>query len=195
MILTVSILGNELYSKIAGYDSLPNDASPLPEDVVFRLASATKLITGITFLQCVERQLIGLGEPPSKILPELNDKEILTEVPESGFVFEQTRGGITAHHLAHTSGLGNPFTNRLLKQWAESPLRKHKGSYRVTERYAMPLVFEPGAGWLYGSSLDWAGVVVSRLYNDMSLEDYGTFPQTSSTSCWALRYASGRFMR
>lgn len=36
----------------------------------------------------------------------------------------------------------------------------------------MPLVFEPGTGWLYGCSLDWAGVVVTRLHGGMSLEEY-----------------------
>jgi len=36
----------------------------------------------------------------------------------------------------------------------------------------MPLVFEPATGWLYGCSLDWAGVVISRLHEGMSLEEY-----------------------
>lgn len=36
----------------------------------------------------------------------------------------------------------------------------------------MPLVFEPGTRWLYGRSLDWGGVVVSRLHGGISLEQY-----------------------
>lgn len=35
----------------------------------------------------------------------------------------------------------------------------------------MPLVFEPGSGWIYGTGLDWAGVLISRL-NHTSLEAY-----------------------
>lgn len=93
---------------------------------------------------------------------------------ESDFVFERSKNDITARHLlTHTSGLGYWFTHQLLKQWAESPAgKRHKDSYRVTERYMTPLVFEPGTGWSYGCSLDWAGVVVCRLHNGMSLEDY-----------------------
>ncbi|KAF2794584.1 beta-lactamase class C and other penicillin binding protein [Melanomma pulvis-pyrius CBS 109.77] len=166
--------GNELYSKIAGYDSLLTDASPLREDAVLKLASATKLITSIALLQCVDKGIIDLDEPLTKILPEFNGKEILTGVSGSEFTFEKSKTAITARHLlTHTSGLGYRFTNRLLAPWAASRDRNQdKPSYRVTERYMMPLVFEPGGGWLYGCSLDWAGVVVSRLHDGMCLEDY-----------------------
>lgn len=34
-----------------------------------------------------------------------------------------------------------------------------------------PLAFEPGTGWAYGPSTNWAGIAVQRL-NDMSLEAY-----------------------
>ena len=170
--LTLSSSGNELYSKIAGYDSFSPDASPLREDAVLKLGSATKLITSIALLQCVNKGLIHLDEPLTKILPEFNGKEILTEVSGSDLTFEPSKNGITARHLlTHTSGLGYRFTHRLLRLRAESR-NQDKLSYRVTERYMMPLVFEPGTGWLYGCSLDWAGVVVSRLHHGMSLEDY-----------------------
>lgn len=170
--LTLCSSGNELYSKVAGYNSLSPDAPLLREDAVLKIASATKLITSIALLQCVEKGLIALDEPLTKILPEFDDQEILTGVFGSDFTFERSEKAITARHLlSHTSGLGYRFTHRLLRLRAES--RKHeKPSYRVTERYMMPLVFEPGTGWLYGCSLDWAGVVVSRLHGRMSLGDY-----------------------
>lgn len=164
--------GNEIYSKIAGYDSVLPDASPLREDTVLKLASATKLITSIALLQCIEKGLIELDEPLNAILPEFDGKEILTDVSGSDFTFEQNKTLVTARNLlSHTSGLGYPFTNKLLGLRAQA--RSHlKYSYRVTERYNIPLVFEPGTGWLYGCSLDWAGVVVGRLHNGMTLEDY-----------------------
>lgn len=98
--------------------------------------------------------------------------QILTDVSGSDFTFEPSKTPITARHLlTHTSGLGYPFTNRLLGLRAQA--RQHiKPSLRVTEKYRYPLVFEPGRGWLYGCSLDWAGVVVSRLHDGMSLEEY-----------------------
>jgi len=140
---------------------------------VFKLGSATKLITSIALLQCVDKGLIGLDEPLTKILPEFKDKEILTGVSGSNFTFEPSKTAITARHLlTHTSGFGYRFTHRLLAPWAAARDKIKPPSLRVTERYSTPLVFQPGAGWLYGCSLDWAGIVISRLHGGISLEDY-----------------------
>ncbi|GMG32708.1 unnamed protein product [Aspergillus oryzae] len=163
---------NEIYNKIAGYNSLSADAVPLDESPVLKLASATKLITSIALLQCIEKGLITLDSPLTEILPEFADIQILTDVSGSDFTFKPSKTAITARHLlAHTSGLGYPFTNRLLGLRAQAR-KTLKPSLRVTEKYRYPLVFEPGTGWLYGCSLDWAGVVVSRLHDGISLEEY-----------------------
>ncbi|KAF2257674.1 beta-lactamase/transpeptidase-like protein [Lojkania enalia] len=50
--------------------------------------------------------------------------------------------------------------------------QKSKDSSYVHERCNNPLIFEPGDGWAYGVSLDWAGVIVRRLHGGISLEDY-----------------------
>ncbi|KAH7385173.1 penicillin binding protein [Phaeosphaeria sp. MPI-PUGE-AT-0046c] len=164
--------GNEIYSKVAGYQSLASDSPQLREDAVFKLASATKLITSIALLQCVERGLIGLNESLTKVVPEFADKKILTGVSGGDFSFESSKTAITAQHLlSHTSGLGYPFTHPLLQKRAQA-LSHLTTSKKVVERFHIPLVFEPGTGWLYGCSLDWAGVVVSRLHNGISLGDY-----------------------
>ncbi|KAF2639429.1 beta-lactamase/transpeptidase-like protein [Massarina eburnea CBS 473.64] len=164
--------GQEIYSKIAGYDSVLPSANPLKEDAVVKLASATKLITSIALLQCVERGLILLDDPLSKILPELAEQEILTDVSGSDFTFAKRKNEFTSRHLlSHTSGLGYPFLHPLLAKRAATR-GDQKPSLIVTDRYSMPFVFEPGEGWLYGCSLDWAGIVVRRLNNDITLEDY-----------------------
>lgn len=68
------------------------------------------------------------------------------------------------------SGLGYWFTHPLLMKWKKSGAQKE--SEKLTERFDYPLIFEPGEGWLYGNNLDWAGVAVSRLNNDVTLEEY-----------------------
>lgn len=165
-------LGTEIYSKVAGYNSLASDAAPIREDAVLKVASATKLITSIALLQCVDRGLISLDEPLTEILPEFKEKEILTHINGSNQTLIKSRTPITARHLlTHTSGLGYRFTHRLLMQRAQTRKDGPK-TLKVPERYEMPLVFEPGTGWLYGCSLDWAGAVVSRLHHGMTLEEY-----------------------
>lgn len=174
LFLNCGQIGNEIYSKISGYDTLAADASPLREDAVLKAASATKLITSIALLQCVDQGLIGLDEPLTKILPELDGKEILKGQSDTGFVTEPSKNKITARHLlSHTSGLGYHFLHPLLIAWAETPAgQTHAGSQITSEKYNTPLIFEPGTGWQYGSSSDWAGVVVRRLHHGVSLEDY-----------------------
>lgn len=165
-------LGKEIYSKLAGYSSLAPDAPPVREDAVLKIASATKLITSIALLQCVEKGLVGIDEPLTKILPEFKDKDILTHVNGSDCTFVKSKTAITARHLlSHTSGLGYRFTHRLLMQRAQAR-KEEPPNLKVPERYDMPLVFEPGTGWLYGCSLDWAGAVVSRLNQGMTLDEY-----------------------
>jgi CubicO group peptidase (beta-lactamase class C family) len=173
-LLTLRVEGNELYSKLSGYDSVSADASPLREDAVLKVASCTKLITSIALLQCVEKGLLSLDEPLDKILPELADKEILTGESEMGFTFKPSKNKITARQLlTHTSGLGYSFISPLLMKWLDSPAQAfRKDSQIITEKYNYPLLYEPGTGWTYSSSLDWAGVVVRRLHGGISLEDY-----------------------
>lgn len=41
----------------------------------------------------------------------------------------------------------------------------------MKQRYGYPLLFEPGTKWVYGPSIDWAGLVVMRL-TKQTLEDF-----------------------
>ncbi|KAF3766259.1 beta-lactamase/transpeptidase-like protein [Cryphonectria parasitica EP155] len=166
--------GKVLYQKTVGYNSLSEDAAPLREDATLRVASATKFITSVALLQCVERGQIGLDEPMTSILPELQGKEILERAIEGSAEALTTRPSQTAitarHLLTHMSGLGYAFMHPLLTQWMETGAASR--SDRLTERYNQPLAFEPGQGWLYGTSLDWAGVAVSRMNGGVTLEEY-----------------------
>jgi CubicO group peptidase (beta-lactamase class C family) len=55
--------------------------------------------------------------------------------------------------------------------------RKERGEtffikgWSIIPRINTPLLFEPGTSWAYGTGLDWAGILVSRL-NKMNLEQY-----------------------
>ncbi|KAK6530427.1 hypothetical protein TWF694_003779 [Orbilia ellipsospora] len=163
--------GKEIYSKVVGYNSSSADAGPLQENAVFKVASATKVITSIALLQCVDKGLIGLDEPLTHIIPEMDGKEILTGM-DLATIPSKTK--ITARHLlALTSGIPYGFLHPYVIKWRTTPEGlKFKGSRITHERFNVPLIFEPGEGWVYGGSLDWAGVVVRRLHDNISLEDY-----------------------
>lgn len=135
-----------------------------------KLASGTKLFTSIALLQCIEKGLLSLDEPIARVLPELDNRQIISENEAGELVFSPTSTPITARHLlTHTSGLGYTFLHPLLTAWEASGAKTASG--RIAEKMSYPLVFEPGHGWVYGVSLDWAGLVVARLH-DTTLEDY-----------------------
>lgn len=128
-------------------------------------------MTSIALLQCVETGLIDLDKPIDRVLPELKGKEILERVDGSELVTQPSTTSITPRHLlTHMSGLGFWFVHPVLMKWKTSGHSNE--SSRLTERFDYPLVFEPGQGWAYGVSLDWAGVAISRLHGNITLEEY-----------------------
>ncbi|KAK4233574.1 acyltransferase LovD [Achaetomium macrosporum] len=143
---------------------LSGETRPQQLDDILYLASATKLITTICALQCVEDGLLTLTGDVSRFIPELTRQPVLTE---SG-----TLEPIAADHpitleqlLAHTSGAAYDFLVPRLMQWRkenQAPLAE--GATRpVEEAFAYPLAFQPGTGWMYGAGLDWAGRIVERV--------------------------------
>ncbi|PSN71422.1 esterase [Corynespora cassiicola Philippines] len=171
--------GTILQTKTSGSTSFPPSSAPPTPKTVLRLGSATKLLTTIALLQCIDRHLLTLDTPLTPhLLPELADAQILIRVDDDGgggeCSFAPRGTELTARHLlTHTSGLAYPFTHRLLMQRAQARARAGiPRSLRVVERYRVPVVFEPGEGWVYGCGVDWAGVLVSRLNGGVSLEEY-----------------------
>lgn len=74
--------------------------------------------------------------------------------------------------LSHTSGLGYDIVDPRLIAWRKSRGERSqtlKGN--VTNMIQMPLLFEPGEGWIYGAGIDAVGVLISRV-TKMSLEEY-----------------------
>jgi len=66
--------------------------------------------------------------------------------------------------LTHTSGFGYDAMDPRYMQWRG--YRNETFELRdkpLLSRIGTPLVFEPGTNWTYGTSLDWAGVLIARL--------------------------------
>lgn len=71
--------GTFQYAKTFGHRSLDGDKPPLELDTVFRLFSATKLLTTIAVLQLVEQGKISLDDDTASVLPELAALPILKD--------------------------------------------------------------------------------------------------------------------
>lgn len=73
--------------------------------------------------------------------------------------------------LSHSSGASYKFADPGLVKLAEAKGKQPNTGTTVLERFSYPLLFEPGTGWMYGSSIDWAGKLIERITNQ-SLGQY-----------------------
>lgn len=148
------------------------------------MASAGKFITHIAALQCVELGLITLDEPLYSYLPELEKLNVIS-ITRDGHLEDSTRlfllqspvNKITLRHLlSHSSGIDYE-SNPLIQEWRASTGQEPKADYHPiidyestnydyqpdAEAFSTPLLFEPGEGWMYGASIEWTSLLISRL--------------------------------
>ncbi len=134
------------------------DTSPVTDDTLFWIASCTKAITSVAALQLVERGLLRLDASVGDILPSLAAPRILTGFSDAGEpILKAAKTPITLRRLlTHTSGLGYDFCCEDLAKYLSVTGVRLMGPADPE----IPVMFEPGAGWLYGIGIDWAGRLV-----------------------------------
>jgi CubicO group peptidase (beta-lactamase class C family) len=120
-------------------------------------------------LQLVERGLLDLDAPVGEQLPTLASPRVLAGFDEAGAgILRLATAPITLLRLLnHTSGLAYDFNC--------ADLGRHLANRGETLMGAsepdIPLMFDPGEGWLYGIGIDWAGRLVESA-SGQSLDAY-----------------------
>ncbi|HWK36232.1 serine hydrolase domain-containing protein [Sphingomonas sp.] len=141
------------------------------EASLFRIASMTKPVTSIAFMQLVEQGLVALDTPVHHVLPELaavgvyngggGDAPFVTRAPAEPMRMLDL--------LRHTSGLTYSFQNRsnIDLAYRRDRIESWHGNLDldgfVAALGALPLEFTPGEAWNYSVSTDVLGAVVQRL--------------------------------
>jgi methyl acetate hydrolase len=141
-------------------------------DSIFWIASMTKAITATACMQLVEQGKLQLEQPMGALLPQLESPKVLEGFDANGAPkLRPAKRPITLRHLlTHTAG----FTYSI---WSEALTRYQKttGTPDVGEcknaALNVPLEFDPGDRWEYGTNIDWVGKAVEAV-SDQSLEVY-----------------------
>ena len=155
----------ELIYAAAGYADI-EAKKPLRRDHIFRLYSQSKPITSAAVMILLERGLIDLMDPVSKYLPGFAHPQIITEEGLHPAACEINLWNL----LSMTSGTSYPDPNypacraadELFKENA-ALMEQGRGMDTVTfcNRIGqLPLAFEPGTRFQYGTSADILGAVV-----------------------------------
>lgn len=128
-------------------------------------------------MQCVEKGLLDLEAPITKILTEFEHPDILDGFDDAGKPkLRKVRASkqITLRHLlTHTSGFGYIGMNQDLTRFAAEVFGDAPVFKLDSPKYScqVPLIAEPGEKWEYGVGLEWAGKMVERV-SGKKLGDY-----------------------
>ncbi|MFZ4745722.1 MAG: serine hydrolase domain-containing protein [Sphingomonas sp.] len=151
---------------------------PLKTDAIFRIASMTKPVTSIAFMQLVEQGRIALSDPVAKVLPDFAKTGVF--VSGGGNTPFVTRPPASPMRmidlLRHTSGLTYSFQERSNIDAAYRKLGFERFDAGPIDSFVwevanLPLEFDPGSAWNYSISTDILGAVVEKL-SGQNLSDY-----------------------
>ena len=153
-------------------------SSGVAEDAIFRIASMTKPITSVAFMQLVEQGLVALTDPVTKYIPEFAQLGVF--VGGGGNVPFMTRAPKTQMRvidlLRHTAGFTYSFQEQgnidaaYRKTDVESWTKNTSQSVIDTLAH-IPLEFDPGTQWNYSVATDILGILVERI-SGLSLPEY-----------------------
>ncbi|MEU0877594.1 serine hydrolase domain-containing protein [Lentzea sp. NPDC005914] len=145
---------------------------------IFPIASVTKPIVAAAAMLLVEDGTIALDDPIAKWLPELANP-VVVRSPDSPLddVVPATKPITVRHLLASRSGWGFtadfslPATQKLFEQAHLHGREDLPTPEEWLKQLAdVPLLHEPGDGWLYNTSYDVLGVLLHRVTG--SLPDF-----------------------
>lgn len=141
-------------------------------DSVFRIASMTKAITSAAAMQLVEQGRIGLEQPMREVAPQIGETQVLEGFDDQGKPrLRKPTSDITLRHLlTHTSGYSYDLFNPDVARYFQYAGLPSIGTCK-NDSLKAPILFDPGAGWEYGISIDWAGKIVEAV-SGQNLEDY-----------------------
>ncbi len=152
--------------------------SGVAEDAIFRIASMTKPITSVAFMQLVEQGKVALTDPVAKYIPEFAQLGVF--VAGGGNVPFVSRPPASPMRvidlLRHTAGFTYSFQERsnidaaYRKTDVESWTKSSSQSF-IDTLAQIPLEFDPGTQWNYSVSTDVLGILVERI-SGQSLPDY-----------------------
>lgn len=146
---------------------------PMTKDTIFSLMSMTKPIVSTALMMLWEEGRFMLDDPISMWLPAYADKQVM----ENGKLVK-AKPVTVRHILTHTSGLAltaneppnpeQPAARATREGTAAAtpvaPQRRPATLAEAIDRAApLPLLFQPGSEWRYGSSTDFVAILVEKM--------------------------------
>jgi CubicO group peptidase (beta-lactamase class C family) len=166
--------GDSTHLEIIGRRDLDR-GEPMTRDSIFRIASMSKPVTAVAAMILVEDCVLRLDDPVDELLPELADRQVL-KTPASPLeeTVPATRPITLRDLLTFQAGFGAvwdpawPITAAMRERGvAVGPPRMSPEPAPAPDLFLrrlgeLPLLHQPGQGWLYHTGLAVAGVLIQR---------------------------------
>jgi CubicO group peptidase (beta-lactamase class C family) len=149
--------------------------APMTKDTIFRDYSMTKPVTGVAMMILYEQGKWLPSDPISKYIPEFAHLKVQNGVDADGksILVDPERAPTMRELMTHTAGFsyGRDKTPadamyRDLKVMQSTNLQE-----MIDKLTKIPLLYQPGKGWLYSNSMDIQGYIVEKL-SGQSLPDF-----------------------
>jgi CubicO group peptidase (beta-lactamase class C family) len=175
-LVTLVARGDDVHIDTIGSPSFA-DRTPLDRSAIFRIASLTKPITAVATMSLVEEGVLRLDQPVDDMLPELAHRRVLRAIDaELDDTVAADRPVTVEDLLSYRLGFGSVMAppDSYPIQRAEDALGlqsiggppwppvTHDVDTWVAALGSMPLMYQPGEQWLYGTSGQVLGVLLAR---------------------------------
>lgn len=166
--------GGETHVEALGALAFDGD-QPVTRDSIFRVASMTKPVTAVAVMMLVEDGRLTLDESVEELLPELANMQVLRSIDAEIDDTVPAKRSITLWDLmtfTHGSGLviAMPGTHPIQRAMEEIGLGDgppRPGTLPGPDAWmrkqgSLPLMHQPGEGWMYNTGSDILGVLIAR---------------------------------
>jgi CubicO group peptidase (beta-lactamase class C family) len=173
---TLVARGDEVHIDTIGTPAF-TDPHPLRRDAIYRLASLVKPLTAVTALSLVEDGVLRLDQSIEDLIPELANRSVLRSLDAELDDTVPAKRAITVEDLlTFRLGIGTilaaPGTYPFQRAESELGLQSIGGPPWPPVGYdtdgwiaalgTLPLIYQPGEQWLYSTSAQVLGVLITR---------------------------------
>jgi CubicO group peptidase (beta-lactamase class C family) len=140
----------------------------MQQDTIFRIYSMTKPITGVAMMMLYEEGKWKPSDPIAKHITEFTELKVYAGTDADGKLkleapaHPPTMGELMSHMAGFTYGyFGNTAVDKLYLQ--SQPLQSGSLQEFITKLAKLPLVYQPGEGWIYSVAVDVQGYLIEKL--------------------------------
>jgi CubicO group peptidase (beta-lactamase class C family) len=180
----------------------------MSKDTIFRIYSMTKPVTGVAMMILYEQGKWSPGDPIAKYIPEFAGLKVFKGLDANGqaMLEDPLRAPTMAELMSHTAGFtyGIFGSTAVDKMYRDAGVMRSENLQQMIDRLAkIPLLYQPGAKWVYSVSVDIQGYIVEKLsgktlgdfmrdniFTPLAMKDTGFYVPAEKMSRLATLYAA-----